>query len=386
MLFSRAYLFSPVDLRCRLFTPTPSAQNHRERLLRLAQSGRDEAPGSGEAGRLREAAFETDNLAQLVIDAAGAVLMANEPARRLFGVASRDIGRPLQDLEISFRPVELRSMIERATTHRQTVTTRDVQWTVPPGETRTFDVAVAPLGHQGATLGVKVIFTDVTRYRQLQEQLNLSRTELEAAYEELQSTNEELQTTNEELQSTVEELETTNEELQSTNEELETMNEELQSTNEELHATNDELQTRSAELNHANVEMEAILTSFRSAVVVVDREMKIRLWNEQARDLWGLQPSEARGQHLLNLDIGLPVQALKTVVRDAMQGSEPVVFTLASTNRRGRSFSCRVTCIALRDRHSGIRGAILTMEEQEAAPDGARAQEDASDDSAPASS
>ena len=93
----------------------------------------------------------------------------------------------------------------------------------------------------GAAVGARVTFVDITRYKRLQRRLERSKRELETAYEELQSTVEELETTNEELQSTNEELETTNEELQSTNEELETMNEELQSTNEELETINDEL-------------------------------------------------------------------------------------------------------------------------------------------------
>ena len=111
-----------------------------------------------------------------------------------------------------------------------------------------------------------------------------SKQELETAYEELQSTNEELETTNEELQSTVEELETTNEELQSTNEELETMNEELQSTNEELQTMNDELRNRSTELNSTNAFLEAVFTSLRSAVVVLDREMRVQVWNAGAHE------------------------------------------------------------------------------------------------------
>src|SRR5678809_1734384 len=140
-----------------------------------------------------------------------------------------------------------------------------------------------------APLGAKVIFTDVTRQHELQEELQRSKQELETAYEELQSTNEELETTNEELQSTVEELETTNEELQSTNEELETMNEELQSTNEELQAINEEARESGDELNRANAFFENILSSFPNGLLVVDSELRIQAWNNKAEDLWGLR-------------------------------------------------------------------------------------------------
>src|SRR5262249_13268554 len=109
------------------------------------------------------------------------------------------------------------------------------------------------------------------------------------------------------LQSTVEELETTNEELQSTNEELETMNEELQSTNEELQTMNDELRQRSDELNQVNAFLESILTSMRGAVIVVDSELKVLVWNQCAEELLGLREDEVLAKHILGLDIGLPI-------------------------------------------------------------------------------
>ena len=78
-----------------------------------------------------------------------------------------------------------------------------------------------------------ISFLDVTKYRQLRDELERSNHDLEHAYEELQSLNEELETTNEELQSTNEELETTNEELQSTNDELQLINDVLRLRGEE---------------------------------------------------------------------------------------------------------------------------------------------------------
>src|SRR5262249_11061514 len=167
------------------------------------------------------------------------------------------------------------------------------------------DLDVAPLvDTHGETLGVQISFSDMSRYRRLQEELERSKNELETAYEELQSSNEELETTNEELQSTNEELETTNEELQSTNEELETMNEELETTNTEL-------RLRSDELNTANAFLASILTGLEVAVVVIDPKLQVLAWNHRAEDLWGLRASEVQGRHLMNLDIGLPVEQLR---------------------------------------------------------------------------
>jgi two-component system CheB/CheR fusion protein len=191
---------------------------------------------------------------------------------------------------------------------------------------------------------------------------------LETAYEELQSTNEELETTNEELQSTVEELETTNEELQSTNEELETMNEELQSMNDELQATNDELRARTTEISSLNHFMESILGSLRAAVIVLNREMIVQVWNRQAEDLWGLREDETVGAHLLNLDSGLPGEQVKTLLRRVMfDGEDGSEITVDAVNRRGRPVRLRITVTPLVADGTQPNGALMLMEPVESA-------------------
>jgi len=198
----------------------------------------------------------------------------------------------------------------------------------------------------------------------LSDSYEQSRHELEAAYEELQSTVEELETTNEELQSTNEELETTNEELQSTNEELETMNEELQSTNEELETTNTELRVRSDELNTANAFLASILTGLEVAVVVVDPKIQVLAWNHRAEDLWGLRTSEVQGRHLMNLDIGLPVEQILQPIRAVLAGeTERTELTLECRNRRGKAIRCPIRCTPLTSGRDGMLGAILLMDE-----------------------
>jgi len=211
------------------------------------------------------------------------------------------------------------------------------------------------------------MFNDVSRFRQLQDELQATNRQLETAYEELQSTNEELETTNEELQSTVEELETTNEELQSTNEELETMNEELQSMNDELQATNEELRERTSQITTLNRFMESILGSFEGAVVVVNRELLVQVWNRQAEDLWGLREDETVGQHLLNLDSGLPTEQLRPVIREVIfSGRANAEVRLEAINRRGRSVDLRVRVTPLNSGGEDPSGALLLMEHHEA--------------------
>jgi two-component system CheB/CheR fusion protein len=246
------------------------------------------------------------------------------------------------------------------------MTVKEIEWHPHGNESRWLDLNIAPLSDSmGAILGTLITFTDVTANHRLQRELERSHQELETAYEELQSTNEELETTNEELQSTVEELETTNEELQSTNEELETMNEELQSTNEELQTINEEARDRGDQLGELNGFLESILTSLRSAVAVVDRDLQVRKWSRRAEDMWGLRSDEVVQKNFLNLDIGLPVDRLRAPIRACLAGeAEFLDLSLDATNRRGRPVQVRVSCTPLR---GGVtaepRGVILLMEE-----------------------
>ena len=43
-------------------------------------------------------------VAQVVVDGAGYLAFTNQAARGLFGLGAADIGRPIQDLELSYRP------------------------------------------------------------------------------------------------------------------------------------------------------------------------------------------------------------------------------------------------------------------------------------------
>jgi two-component system CheB/CheR fusion protein len=329
----------------------------------------DEQDGANAAYRLRELALHTDPTAQVVLDQANVVLLANERARTLFGLTARDIGRTLQDLELSYRPTDLRSIIDQVTAERRLIIVKDIDWTTHAGEHMFLDVQVMPLLTASSDiLGVKVLFRDVTRYRRLEDELKGSHHALETVNEELQSTNEELETTNEELQSTVEELETTNEELQSTNEELETMNEELQSTNEELQTANDQLRHSGEELNRANAFLENLLSSFDDGVAVVDSELRVRAWNSKAEDLWGVRSIEVQGKHLMNLDIGLPVESLLAALRQVLSGGSAFErLTVVATNRRGRKIDLEVSCMPLVVSRNPTWGAILTMEDKTSA-------------------
>jgi two-component system, chemotaxis family, CheB/CheR fusion protein len=366
LLLTHGHLFTPLDLKFRIFSKVPHV-NMRDRLLAMAQIGNNEMNNThARRERLQELALDTSTIAKVVVDVNGNIAHINQKARLLFSLNTKDVGRPLQDLEVSYRPVELRSLIEQAYSERRAITLTNVERRFPNGENQYLDVVVTPLYDEtNNPLGVAMSFQDVSSHHRLQEELQRSREEVQTTNEELQSSNEELETTNEELQSSNEELETTNEELQSTNEELETMNEELHSTNEELQTVNVELRQRTDEVNHVNAFLQSVVGSLTSGAVVVNQNLNILIWNHKAEDLWGLREDEVRGQSLLNLDIGLPVERLRTIIRPCLSGeADHKEIILDATNRRGKAIKCRVACSPLIAHNKQRQGVILLMEEE----------------------
>jgi two-component system CheB/CheR fusion protein len=113
---------------------------------------------------------------------------------------------------------------------------------------------------------------------QLEEELRITKDDLQNSIERLQSSNEELRVANEEVVSI-------NEELQSLNEELESSKEELQSLNEELNTVNQQLQSKITELEGANNDLKNLLDSSDVATICLDRDLKIKWFTPATRGI-----------------------------------------------------------------------------------------------------
>ncbi|HVH62455.1 MAG TPA: CheR family methyltransferase [Candidatus Dormibacteraeota bacterium] len=363
MLLTHSALFSPVDMKQRIFSKVARVQL-RERLMLLAQTGNTEATNHvARQLRVRELATEGVPTPQLVVDAIGNLVSANLPARRLLDIAQGDIGRPLKDLDISYKPIDLRTPIENAHRERRALMVPAVELPGGDGGPRIFDIHFSPLIDDDGSI---ISFMDVTQMARLRSELERSKQDIETAYEELQSSNEELETTNEELQSTVEELETTNEELQSSNEELETMNEELESTNSELQSINTDLRSRTDEIGRLNTMLRAITGNIELGAAVLDNQLRVLIWNERAADLWGVRSDEATGKSLFSLDIGLPVDELRQMINAVLRGDgQHQEANVKALTRKGKTIECRVIAHTLSDGDSAT-GVVLLMEELKA--------------------
>jgi two-component system CheB/CheR fusion protein len=124
VMLSRTQLLVPLDLRQRVFvkadrrpsTEQPPAQTP----LETREVARDDD------GVIRDAALEHAPGAHIIVDRRGAIAAANHLARQLFSLTQQDIGRPLKDLPISYRPLELRSRIEQV--YAETRPSASVTW------------------------------------------------------------------------------------------------------------------------------------------------------------------------------------------------------------------------------------------------------------------
>lgn len=126
----------------------------------------------------------------------------------------------------------------------------------------------------------------------LQEELAVTRDQLQSNIDALEVANQELQSVNEEFQSTMEELQSANEGFQASNEELE-------SANEELVTVNDEISAKSKALDLVNRELETILDAALAGIIVVDDKLQVLRYSDNCRELFGLWPDNMDNIHQL---------------------------------------------------------------------------------------
>jgi len=361
---ARSQLFKPVDSRHRIFQK--ASRDWRRTAGGGLAAARSFPPldGAASGALLFEQALNEVGAAVLVINDAGCVALANLAARRLLGVAEPDIGRPFQDLSISYRPLELRGPIEQVMLDHQPVRLEHQEFAVSPLEMLRLTVEIRLLSRpDGLPYAVMLTFTDTTRLFNMQRELDAAQENLEQSIEELQSANEELETTNEGLQSTNEELETTNEELQSTNEELETIAEESRSTAEEMEAANEELRIRTGQALHSAMHLRAILRSLNVGIIVLDRMQIIESWNRWNENTWGLRAEEAVGRPFASLDIGFPVQSQVGNLQRVRNGEQVAEQLVEGVDRRGRNILCRIRLVPLLDDNASPVGGVMVMED-----------------------
>ena len=120
MLITHNGAFTPLDLKRRIFVKMLRVPGGNRAWQAARVLNGPIYPLGPDPQRLCAAAL--DAAPRQVVDADGLLAVANQQARQVFGLTPQDIGRPLQDLEVSFRPVELRSCIDQACKENRPVT------------------------------------------------------------------------------------------------------------------------------------------------------------------------------------------------------------------------------------------------------------------------
>jgi two-component system CheB/CheR fusion protein len=137
-------------------------------------------------------------------------------------------------------------------------------------------------------------FSRDKRVKQLEAELTGLREDLRSIVESQEAANEELQSVNEEIVSS-------NEELQSINEELETSKEELESSNEELITINQELQMRNEQLAETQEYSEAVFTTIRESLLILDKNLRVKNANSCFYKTFGATIEETEGKLIYDL-------------------------------------------------------------------------------------
>lgn len=133
------------------------------------------------------------------------------------------------------------------------------------------------------------------RSQQLEKELLQTREDMRTITEDQEAGNEELLSANEELLSG-------SEELRSLNEELEISKEELQSTVEELSVSNQELAFRIDQLSYSRSYSEAIISTIREPLLVLDHELKVKSANNAFYKSFLYDQKQTEGKFFYELD------------------------------------------------------------------------------------
>ncbi len=190
---------------------------------------------------------------------------------------------------------------------------------------------------------------DRARIAELEQDLELARSDLTVALHNLELSSDEQTAINEEALSV-------NEEYQSANEELLTSKEELQSLNEELTALNSQLQESLERQRTSATDLQNILYSTDVATLFLDRELKIRFFTPAILALFNVLPG----------DIGRPLADLSVLAADdALLDDALATLRLQTPRERevepkpGVWFSRRI--LPYRAHDQAVEGVVITF-------------------------
>jgi two-component system, chemotaxis family, CheB/CheR fusion protein len=205
--------------------------------------------------------------------------------------------------------LELRNLVHKASKSGEAELKNWVE-TVEGNKTRKLSIEAVPIKHDVDSMEryFLVVFdeqelpaTDTEKNLKKDHRVKQLEAELAQLREDMRSIVEEQEAANEELQSVNEEIVSSNEELQSINEELETSKEELESSNEELITVNQELQMRNEQLTEMQEYSEAVFTTIRESLLILDKNLRIKNVNSTFYRTFHVTEEEIEGKSLYDI-------------------------------------------------------------------------------------
>jgi two-component system CheB/CheR fusion protein len=275
-------------------------------------------------------------------------------------------GRPIHDLLAMARDglrTKLRSAIQRACQENGLVVVTGGH-VGTDSKAASFSISVQPILSQGEELllicfkdeppirdraGRKVGPQEVSRVTELEQELEITRTELQGAIHNLELSSNEQKAINEEALSV-------NEEYQSTNEELLTSKEELQSLNEELTALNNQLQETLDLQRTASNDLKNILFSTNVATIFLDSYLNIRFFTPATRAIFNVIPSDI-GRPLADLTSISTDDALLLDAASVLQTLDPAERQIGALN--GAWYIRRI--LPYRTADNAVEGVVITF-------------------------
>ncbi|WAC29620.1 CheR family methyltransferase [Ancylobacter sp. SL191] len=275
-------------------------------------------------------------------------------------------GHPNYDLLAMVSPhlrIKLRAAIQQALIDKTRVVISGGR-TNHDGKPAAFGIAVQPAPINGEDL-LLICFIDepapaarrtkvdapqgAAHIVELEQQLEGTRSELQAAILSLENSNEEQKAVTEEALSV-------NEEFQSTNEELLTSKEELQSLNEELTALNSQLQETLERQRTTASDLQNILYSTDVATIFLDLGLHIRFFTPATRALFNIIPTDV-GRPLADLNSLAADNALLTDAREVLQTLAPIEREIEA--RDGLWYIRRI--LPYRAQNDAVEGVVITF-------------------------
>lgn len=296
----------------------------------------------------------------LVLDARHQVLHCFGEPERFLAVHSGQASLSILKLVPRALSLALSSALRRAVKEQRVIRCSAVPFP-GSGTSEIVDLKVEPLVAESGQAGVMLVFfqkpqkapvslkshkfnpssESVGRIADLEDDLENSKKELQAAIEDKDTAQEELQATNEELLAG--------------NEELQSSNEELESVNEELTTLNTEYQQKIAELIVANNDLENFLRTSDVATIFLDDAMRLRRFTPAVTREIQLRPHDL-GRLLTDFAHPLIAAIAEDLPRVAASGKE-----LMKTIETGPKVRHLVRITPYRREGASDRGLVVTI-------------------------